>query len=446
MKVVILGMATVLASAPAGAYGATGRWPTTVRVSLTQAGGQGDLESWESVLSGNGRYVAFTSVATNLVPGDTNGTTDVFVRDRHRGTTERISIGSDGQQSNDQSFDIAISDDGRHVAFWSHATNLVPDDTNDAYDVFVRDRRHGTTRRVNVNRAGEQSAGGAARPTVSADGRYVAFQSYATDLVPNDTNDASDIFVHELKTGITSLVSVNQLSEQGDSHSEDPRLSADGRYVTYWSHARNLVPNDLNDQVDVFVHDRRRNTTEIVSVSSDGRQGDRESWAPTISANGRYVAFSSDAASLVPDDTNLRTDVFVHDRRTGDTGRISVDDAGGQATEGGTSPEISADGGRVAFISQSPDLVPGDTNNQQDVFIRHHRRGTTERVSVTGLGEQAEGWSWGGSFSADGRFITFGSDAANLVPDDTNGCGDIFIRDRGRRLRESPVPLSGRVG
>lgn len=273
---------------------------------------QGNDGSDRQSISADGRYVAFTSGASNLVPGDTNGRRDVFVRDNVAGTTARVSVAADGSQADADSYYTAISGDGRYVAFASDASNLVPDDTNGRIDVFVRDIAAGTTARVSVGSDGSQADGHSEWPQISGDGRYVAFFSGASNLVPDDTNWKADVFVHDNVTGSTTRVSVGSDGTQGDADSDRPSISSDGRYVAFSSNASNLVPGDTNGSTDVFVRDVVAATTTRVSVNSDGSQAEGNSRQPSISSDGRYVAFSSSASNLVVGDTNWAPDVFVH--------------------------------------------------------------------------------------------------------------------------------------
>src|SRR5581483_4479049 len=262
-------------------------------------------DSFSPAVSADGRYVAFASDATNLVPGDTNNATDVFVHDRQAGTTTRVSVAAGGGQAGDASFGPSLSGDGGIVAFVSRSADLVAGDTAGGEDVFVRDLRAGKTTRV--SRGGSASA-----PVVSADGRVVAFASAASAMVPGDTNGASDVFAFDRETGATERVSVGPAGAQGDRASVAPALSADGRFVAFASDATDLVPGDTNQRSDVFVRDRRLGTTIRVSVGSGG-QADRPSATPQVSADGRFVAFQSAADDLVPGDTNSAPDIFVHD-------------------------------------------------------------------------------------------------------------------------------------
>jgi Tol biopolymer transport system component len=408
---------------------------TTTRVSVASDGTQGNSGSAWSAISADGRYVAFDSSASNLVPGDTNGVPDIFVHDQQTGQTSRVSVASDETQGNSESSAPSISADGRYVAFYSSASNLVPGDTNGAPDIFVHDRQTGQTTVVSVASDGTQGNGVSYRPSISGDGRYVAFHSVASNLVPSDTNYAQDVFVHDRQTGQTSRVSVASDGTQGNSHSSWPSISAGGRYVAFHSWASNLVPDDTNGEADVFVHDRQTGQTSRVSVASDGTQGNTLSERPSISGDGRYVAFHSVASNLVPGDTNDAQDVFVHDRQAGQTTVVSIASDGTQGNGDSRYPSISADGRYVAFESHASNLVPGDSNGVRDIFVHDRQTGQTTVVSVASGGTQGNSNSWEPFISADGRYVAFGSDANNLVPGDSNGVADVFVHER-----DSPLP------
>ena len=232
---------------------------TMLRVSVASDGSQSWDDSSFPSISADGRYVAFHSIADNLVPEDTNGAPDVFIHDRQTGITELVSFSTGGVQGNLTSKDPSISTDGRFVAFWSYASNLVPGDTNGLGDVFVRDRQTGETKRVSVTSSGGQSCGD--HPSISADGRYVAFQSICTNLLPHDGNYLSDVFVHDRQTGTTEIASIASESTQGNGESSAPAISGDGRFVAFESTSTNLVPGDTNTFKDLFVHDRQTGLT-----------------------------------------------------------------------------------------------------------------------------------------------------------------------------------------
>jgi hypothetical protein len=410
----------------------------TERISVDSAGIEGNNSSGSSSLSADGRFVAFHSGATNLVPGDTNGAWDVFVHDRQTRTTQRVSVDSAGNQGNADSRDPALSADGRFVAFYSGATNLVPDDTNGFWDVFVHDRQTGTTERVSVDSAGNPGNSSSLRPALSADGRFVAFYSDATNLVTGDSNGWTDVFVHDRQTRTTERVNVDSAGNQANYRSGGCELcplgtlsiNSDGRFVAFWSLATNLVPAYTGFWPEVFVRDRQTGTTEVVSVDNAGNPGNSLSFHPALSADGRFVAFSSSSSKLVPGDTNGAGDVFVHDRQTRTTQRVSVDSAGNQGDSGSWGAWLSAAGRFVSFYSFASNLVPGDTNAVGDVFVHDRQTRTTQRVSVDSAGNQADSGSWGAWLSAAGRFVSFYSFASNLVPGDTNAVGDVFVHDR----------------
>ncbi|BBH70111.1 hypothetical protein ACTI_67960 [Actinoplanes sp. OR16] len=406
----------------------------TERISVATGGTQGDADIISEFPGGNasddGRYVVFDSFATNLVAGDTNDELDVFVRDRQAGTTERVSVTSGGVQGDSTSGQSAISGNGRFVVFTSLAGNLVPGDTNGFPDVFLHDRQTGVTERVSVAAGGAQGTDFSVLATVSDDGNRVAFMSNAPNLVAGDTNDVIDVFVRDRQAATTVRVNVSSGGTQADSYGLQPAISGSGDHVAFYSEAGNLVPGDTNAQPDFFVHDLQTATTERVSVATGGGQGTGQSLGrAALSDDGRYIAFRSDASDLVAADTNDAADVFVRDRQAGTTARVSLTGGGGEAGGHSSAPTISDDGRRVAFQSEASDLVAADTNGVPDVFVRDRQAGTTERVSLTDGGGQGDGDSDDGFISGDGRHVTFASHAANLVAGDTNGFRDVFVRD-----------------
>jgi autotransporter-associated beta strand protein len=400
--------------------------PALEAVSRASDGTAGNGYSRYPSISADGRYVAFDSSANNLVPGDTNGKIDVFVYDRQTGTIERVSVASDGTQGNGHSVSPSISADGRYVAFDSPTNNLAPGDTNGMYDVFVYDRQTDTIERVSAAFDGTQGNGDSDSASISDDGRYVTFESSANNLVPGDTNGQEDVFVYDCQMKTIERVSVASDGTQTNNFTCYPSISADGRYMAFQSLASNLVPGDTNGKYDAFVYDRQTDTIERVSVASDGTQGSGSSVAPSISADGRYVAFQSTASNLVPGDTNGQVDIFVYDRQTHAIERVGLAADGTQGNNQSYIPSISADGRYVAFQSQASNLVPGDTNGQVDVFVCHRQTNAIERVSLAADGTQGNNTASEAAISADGRYVSFMSTASNLFPGDTNGALDIF--------------------
>ncbi len=384
-------------------------------------------------ISGDGRYVAFSSTDPTVITGDTNGVSDILVYDRNTDTIERVSVSSAGVEGDSVSGDngpTLISSDGRYVLFHSDATNLVAGDTNVASDVFVHDRDTDTTERVSVSSAGAEGDHYSYAFSISSDGRYVVFISFSTNLVVGDTNGASDVFVHDRDTDTTERVSVSSAAVQANGASSLPSISSDGRYVAFQSAATNLVASDTNGFSDAFVHDRDTDTTERVSVSSAAVQanGALNSISPVaISGDGRYVTFSSSASNLVAGDTNGASDVFVHDRDTDTTERVSIDDLGTQGNGSSVNPSISSDGSRIAFRSSASNLVAGDTNNTLDVFVYNRNTDTIRRVNVDDQGNESMG---DGSFndflsiSTTGQHVAFISSDSGLV---VGSAGGVYV-------------------
>jgi Tol biopolymer transport system component len=402
--------------------------PVTVRVSMSTESAQADGDSDWPALSADGFQMAFASDATTLVPDDTNGTEDIFVFGLATGETTRVSLGSGGVEGDGRSGKPSISADGRFVAFESAAGNLVVGDSNGKQDIFVHDRQAGETTRVSVASDGSQAVGSSTWPSISADGSLVAFTSFAANLVADDSNGQGDVFIHDLTTGETTRVSVGPDGVEGDGISEEPWISSDGRSVAFASMATNLVAGDSNDERDAFVHDRLTGQTVRVSVASDGSQGDGTAYRPILSADGSLVAFTSSAGTLVAGDGNLDTDVFIHDLATSETTRVNLNRAGNELRSDSGTIAMSADGRFVVFVTGDGYVVADDTNDSADVFLVDRMTGVTTRLSVGSGGEQGDGNSYATALSADGSLVAFVSYAGNLVPGDDNGVGDIFLR------------------
>jgi Tol biopolymer transport system component len=419
---------------------------TTERVNLVTGGGQttscgiagANPGSGSVSISANGRFVAFSSDFPNFDPGDGNTNVDIFVHDRMTGVTEWVSVGATENCTVPYPNLQRISGDGGFVVFDTTSPNVVSGDTNGRKDVFLRDRQAGTTTRISVAPGGTQATGGASGSygaSISVDGRYIAFTSDESNLVPGDTAGFTDVFVRDRLAGTTTRVSVTSGGGQGvgvpGQGSYAPVISADGRVVAFGSSIR-LAPEDVDGTSDIYVHYRDTGLTELVTVASpiDGSG----SW-PTISAEGRYVAFDSNEA-MVADDTNGVDDVYVRDMANGIIERISVTTAGTQATAyslgfGSFKPSISADGRYVAFLSDAADLVPSDGNGQLDTFVHDRVTGVTTRVSISPTAGEDVGNVFQFitcSISADGHTVAFDTGGSSLVPNDTNGCKDVFVR------------------
>jgi Tol biopolymer transport system component len=425
------------------------------RVSVSETGVEGDGPSarfgGDVAISAAGRYVLFGSEATNLVPGGTDGSRNLFLADSSTNSLELISVALDGTPGGQSGFG-QVNADGRYVVFQSCAPNLVFGDTNHTCDVFVRDRLFGTTEVVSLSGTGALANDGSAVGTsISDDGRFAAFTSRASNLVPGDTNGAYDVFLRDRQTGTT--IRVSEAIGGGDANgvSQDPFVSADGRFVSYESAATNLVTGDTNSASDVFRYEVATGTTSRVSVSGIGDEAGGTSGAPSLSGDGGFVAFFSAASNLVPADTAF-DDVFVRDNTTGVVERVSVSAGGGQANAN-SGPSLtnglSVDGRFAVFQSVASNLVAGDTNGRTDVFVRDRLTGATTRVNVPGSGVEADADSFNTAISGDGGVVAFASEASNLVPGDTNGTTDVFTsvcRPSSTAIALDPVAATNEVG
>ena len=522
---------------------------TLVRVSVNQSGADANERSTAPSVSEDGRFVAFQSWASDLVADDGNIHSDIFVRDMQFGVTTRISLNVDGNDANAGSSEPAITPDGRYVAFTSTASDLVEDDGNGQNDVFVHDIQTGSTILATVAFDGGESDNFSGRPAISSDGRYVAFQSMASNLVADDQNGmGQDVFVRDLVAGTTELVSVDHLAEGSDGQSNFPAISADGHLVAFSSDATNLIADDTNGQSDIFVRDLDTDVTERVSLTFTGAESNGSNTRPWLSSDGRYVSFDSRGNNMLPSgargivvrdrvtatnvlanttdddvpsasvasdsslsddgryvafdsssatltveigatdedvfrkdlitgdivmvsptlgrtigyresgtpatnpsisadgrlvaytswDTGVSTspgvqaeEVWLRDRDLGTTTELSVSPTGSFVNGSSWGVALSGDGAFAAFISEASDLVPGfDPGGASQVFSRDIVSGTTSPVSVNLSGQPGDGFSQQASISADGRYVAFASDATDLVADDGNGISDVFVRDQ----------------
>lgn len=396
-------------------------------------------------ISGDGRYVAFPSSATNLVPGDTNGHVDVYVRDRASATTLRVSIASNGDQANGASSTPAMSNDGRWVVFASAASNLVAGDQNDNGDVFLRDLQLNTTVRVSSPSVGEAD-GDSYDPTISADGRYMAFVSSATNLVPGDSNGKSDVFLFDRTTGILARASLGASGQEPNADSSAPRIGGGSEPVVGFTNAAtNMGWTTLYDTV--YVRDIAAGVTTAVSLGPGGTASDGPSYIGSVSPDGRYVVYSSFAHNVGPD-SNWGDDVFRFDRVTGTTITISVnsDEQQGQNVSSVT-PNFGSNGNSIAFVSTDDGLANHGTTSTWQIFRRDVAVGATYAVSTTPGGSFASQMSARPVFSAGGAFIVFGSCAPDLVAYDTNDSSDVFIVDLGSSaISRVSVSSSGQQG
>jgi len=421
-------------------------------------------ESFSPSISADGRFITFESASDDLVPDDRGDYEEIFVRDGLNGRTTLVSKSSAGRQGNDHSGASVISGDGRFITFVSGASNLVPADRNGVLDVFVHDRRRGTTDRVSVSSAGEEANARSGGPDISDDGRWIVFSSDATNLVPDDTNGVRDVFLHDRHSGSTTLVSATADGTQSDRGSNNPSVSPEGRWVAFTSEATSLdahagdgncVPApakvDKQDCEDVFLWNRRTAEITAVSVSEDGGASNGPSERSDVSTDGRYVAFYSSASDLAPGDANRDGwDVYVRDIVEGETRLVTRSATGDDQPR--LSIAITPDGRFIAFISGAGDLLRADSNacevgyggEEPDVepcpdgFLYDREAGRLHLVSRAHDGEQADDRSFSAAISASGRYVTFDSAATNLVSGrrqrcfEWRNCPDVFVRDRTR--------------
>lgn len=414
---------------------------TTERVSVDSSGNEGNGSSEVSAMSDDGRFVAFVSGSTNLVPGGSSFQ-NVFVHDRQTGATQLVGVDSSENEANNHVPAFArpsVSQDGRYIAFSSPASNLVAGDTNGGSDVFVRDLQLGTTERVSIDSSGNQLTSDNEEPSINDDGRFIAF------------SDSFSIFLRDRQAGTTTRMSVDNLGNPGNGRSFEPTISGDGRFVAFWSDASNLVPGDTNGTADVFVRDRQTSTTERVSVDSLGNQANGFSFFSDISDNGRFVSFSSGAPNLVPGDTNGRNDVFLRDRLIGTTERVSLDELGNQAPVASVRSAVSGDGRFVAFESFAPLTSEDSGTSGEDIYLRDRQAATTQLVSVSLNGFASNNENRFPDITEDGGLVAWAGNSSNLVANDTNGRTDIFVRGSSAEptpafLALSPVAATNPVG
>ena len=389
------------------------------RISLKSDGTQANGQSGSSSISDNGRYTIFESNATNLIPNDLNGHTDIFIYDDVDETVELITLAPDGTQANGSSNSGYINSHGDYVTFSSSANNLVAEDTNGQRDIFVYDRVNQTTELVSITTDGVQANGLNLFSAINANGNIVAFESIADNLVTGDTNGQQDIFVRDRANQITRRIQIGLNGAQANAGSHLGSVSANGRYISFSSTASNLVPNDTNGKSDIFVYDRVNQTTELVSMGLNNAVANDDSTSGFISGDGSFVVYESKANNLVANDNNGASDVFVYDRINQTTELVSVKSDGTLSNGNSYEPSISDDGSIVAFLSDANNLVADDTNARANVFIRDRLNQTTEIIDADSFP----------LLSGDAQSLVFTSSLDTLVPNDTNDTGDVFLID-----------------
>lgn len=410
---------------PAGAY-----QTTLSRISTTASGSEANATSLEPSISSNGKFVAFASDASNLVSSDTNNKVDIFLKEIKTNKVIRVSVASDGVEANNGSSNPAVSRDGRYITFSSEASNLVDNDTNNTADIFVYDTKLHNIQRITKAHDQSELNGWSSSPEISANGRFITYFSLATNAVPGDDQDYADIFLFDTKYHTTTLIStsLNKGLANGNSGlSGGPDVSDDGRFVVFESNASNLVPSDTNGAInDVFIRDTTANKTRLVSQTPEGNQGDSDSYWPTISGDGRRIAFGSQATNLITNDTNNVWDIYVRDFKHNTIERVSVTSADQQTNGESHHPDISDNGRYVSYFSAADNIVSGDSNLVWDVFAVDTKKMRTIRASTANDGTQGDQISYWPTISNHGN-VAFSSDATTLVPNDTNNAIDIFL-------------------
>lgn len=425
-----MALCATVAAAPAVAMAAS----NTQLVTRSATGGAANGGSVTGQLSADGRYLSMASGAKNLGPTDSNNVSDVYLMDRQAGTYDLLSVGPAGQSGNSLSgTQVSIADDGNTVVFDSKASNLLPNDPNfiDS-DVFVWDRATDALQFISLNMAGQPATKGGGDPSVSADGRYVAFTSAAADLVPDDTNGIPDVFVRDRVLNTTTRVSVAndgaQATSTGFNGSATSAISDDGRVIAFRSDAQNLAgPDDDGTEADIFVRDLDKGTTTLVSSTVDGSPSNGLSQVPAISGDGKVVAFQTFSSKLVAGDTNGFSDVVARNLETGTAQIVSV--RGVECGNSGDSgdPWLDRTGSTIAFGSNAANLVPGDSNANRDIFVRDMVNGVTRIASVAADDVTQTNNTSGSPFlTPDGTTLVYTSLASTLHPDDTNNNFDIF--------------------
>lgn len=396
------------------------------RVAIGGSGEASLAASNYASLSGDGAAVAFSALGGDLVPGDDNGVSDVYVRDLAAQTLQRASVGPGAADTDGASYLPQLDADGHVVAFTSDADDLGPTDGNDASDAYARDLTQPAVELVSVNLHGGAGNGAAEANDVSSTGRFVAFEASASNLVPDDTNQTRDAFVRDRVDTRTTRVSVGTDGTEADGPSSHAAISADGRLVAFSSLAANLVVGDTNGVADVFLHDLATGTTERVSTTPSGAELDGPSIMPTISDDGSRVAFASFATNAVADDSNGVSDIYVRDLAANTITRASVRTDGSQGTGPGDEPRLSGDGRSVVFQTSS-NLAPGDLNLVTDVYVRRIDARRTIVVSTNKGGLTATYAAGHGSLSDEGFYVAFTA-RAPLEPADTNQVPEPYVR------------------
>jgi Tol biopolymer transport system component len=411
-----------------GAYAARSAGnPILVSASADGEPGNG-LSAFGLSTSADGRYVAFASMATNLEPSDTDNIVDIYVKDLLTGGVRLASVTADGVKANAFSERPSISADGQRVAFVSAANNLSPDDPDGYFDIYVKDVQTGALTLASVTEDGQKAAGGSESAALSADGLAVAFTSRATNLSPDATDGESHVYVKRLDTGALVLADGGTIERPDEqTGANGPSLSADGRIVAFATDAAGLDPADTDRRADVYVRDLDSGAVRLASVNPDGVKGDLPSTGASLSGDGTRVAFATSSANLVPQDTDDSSDVYVKDFTDGSLQLASTDAAGANADRTADQPSLSLDGRYLAFSSDATNLGLDTPILVKQIYRKDLATGVLRPASVAGCGGPAGDYlSIEPSISQGGTVVAFTSPSTNLAPDGGNRVADVF--------------------
>ena len=398
-------------------------------ISTSDAGVKGDGPSENPAIPSDASRVAFRSEATNLDPLDPDAISDEYVKDVLTGDLTLVSTNDSGVKANGYSANPVFSADGTTLAFRSGASNLVPEDPDTTFDIYVKDLGTGEIALASTSDEGVKGDNASYNPYLSRDGTKVAFRSGATNLDPLDRDRKQDVYVKDMATGDLVLASTTSGNDtKGNGASGNPALSADGTRIAFYSESTNLVPEDTEPGPDIFVKDLATGAIVLASTSATGVNGNGKSILPHLSSDGTKVAFVSSATNLHPDDRDSVSDVYVKDLVTGEISLASTTEGGRKGNSHSESPYLSADGARVAFRSGSTNLDPGDTDDLRDLYVKDLSTGDLVLVSTSSSGVKGNAVSENPALSADGSSVSFYSFATNLHPDDSDTHPDVYLK------------------
>ncbi|MCB0221706.1 MAG: hypothetical protein KDH09_18560 [Chrysiogenetes bacterium] len=390
------------------------------RPSLVSKGAEGqggDGDSLGSIANADGRYSAFASDSDNFVQGDENSSSDIFFFDKEKGKAEAISVNDTGELGNGASTNGVMSSCARYLAYESDATNLVPGDTNGVTDIYFRDRHTNHTKRISITEKGVEPNAPSLQPSISGCGAFVAFTSAATTLSSADTHGVTQIYIKDQAFGGLRLVSLFN-GKPGEYASADPALSPNADEIAFQTSIKNLEADTRESTMQLVLTDLKTGEIVLVSRTPQNKPANGNSGEPAISRGGRYVVFSSDATDMTDtQNTHGGAEVFLYDRETSTVTQVSTTTIGRAPDGPSMHPSISDNGRYVAFESAATNLVPGDTNRSNDMFVLDRESSLIERTTVDADGNELEGDCIAGRISNDGRFVTFQSASEAVLPE-----------------------------